>query len=57
MHMIAVVTLVSLGVLGALGAKISGAPIQRAVLRVVGGGALAMAVTAALGQLLGAALG
>jgi VIT1/CCC1 family predicted Fe2+/Mn2+ transporter len=52
---IAVVTLVSLATLGALGGRIGGAPVGRAALRVTGGGALAMAVTAGIGRLLGIA--
>lgn len=47
-------TLVALAVLGALGAKAGGAPVARAALRVMVWGALAMAVTAAVGQLFGA---
>jgi vacuolar iron transporter family protein len=53
MHMIAGVTLVSLATLGALGGKLAGAPMLRASLRVTIGGALAMAVTAGIGHLLG----
>jgi VIT1/CCC1 family predicted Fe2+/Mn2+ transporter len=53
MHAIAAVTLVSLAVLGALGGKIGGASMLRASLRVTIGGALAMAVTSAIGHLLG----
>jgi VIT1/CCC1 family predicted Fe2+/Mn2+ transporter len=52
---IAVVTLVSLAALGALGGRIGGAPVGRAALRVTAGGALAMAITAAIGRLLGVA--
>jgi VIT1/CCC1 family predicted Fe2+/Mn2+ transporter len=47
------VTLVSLAALGALGGYLGGAPIIRASMRVTAGGALAMAVTAAIGHLLG----
>jgi VIT1/CCC1 family predicted Fe2+/Mn2+ transporter len=52
---IAVVTLVSLAVLGALGSRLGGAPVLRAALRVTGGGAFAMAITAGIGRLLGVA--
>jgi VIT1/CCC1 family predicted Fe2+/Mn2+ transporter len=47
------VTLASLAALGALGGRLGGAPILRAALRVTIGGALAMAVTAGIGRLLG----
>jgi VIT1/CCC1 family predicted Fe2+/Mn2+ transporter len=50
---IAAVSLVSLAALGALGGHLGGAPIGRAAVRVTVGGALAMAVTAAIGRLLG----
>jgi VIT1/CCC1 family predicted Fe2+/Mn2+ transporter len=50
---IAAVTLASLASLGALGGRLAGAPIGRATLRVTLGGALAMAVTAGIGRLLG----
>lgn len=53
MHTIAAITLASLAGLGALGGRIGGASMRRAALRVTGGGALAMAVTAAIGHLLG----
>ena len=53
MYAIAVVTLVSLASLGALGGKLGGASVARATLRVTVGGALAMAVTAGIGRLLG----
>ncbi len=52
---IALVTLVSLAVLGALGGRLGGAAIGRAALRVTGGGALALAITAGIGRLLGVA--
>jgi VIT1/CCC1 family predicted Fe2+/Mn2+ transporter len=52
---IAVVTLVSLGTLGLLGGRLGGASVGRAALRVTLGGALAMAVTAGIGRLLGIA--
>jgi VIT1/CCC1 family predicted Fe2+/Mn2+ transporter len=54
---IAAVTLVSLAVLGALGGRLGGAPKLRACLRVTLGGAVAMAVTAAVGWLVGTARG
>lgn len=52
---IATVSLLSLGVLGAVGGYVGGAPVLRATLRVMVGGAIAMAVTAAIGHLLGLA--
>jgi vacuolar iron transporter family protein len=50
---VAVVSLASLAALGALGGRLGGAPLGRAALRVTLGGALAMAVTAAIGHVLG----
>jgi len=50
---IGVTTLVVLGVLGGVGARIGGAPIRAAVVRVVFWGALAMLVTAGIGHLFG----
>ena len=50
-------SLVSLASLGALGGHLGGAPVVRAALRVTVGGALAMAVTAAIGLLLGTSVG
>ena len=52
---IPVVTLASLATTGALGGRLGGASMTRAALRVVGGGALAMLVTAGIGRLLGVA--
>jgi VIT1/CCC1 family predicted Fe2+/Mn2+ transporter len=52
-HVIAALSLVSLVALGAFGAHLGGAPLGRASLRVTLGGALAMAVTAAIGRILG----
>jgi vacuolar iron transporter family protein len=49
-------SLASLSVLGAIGAKLGGAPIARASLRVAIGGALAMAITALVGRLFGIAV-
>ena len=54
---IAACSLVSLGALGAFGGRLGGAPLGRAALRVMVGGALAMGVTAAIGRLLGVAVG
>ncbi|MFM7271633.1 MAG: VIT family protein [Actinomycetes bacterium] len=50
----AVVALIMLGVLGTIGARLGGAPPRRAAIRVVVGGAIAMAASAGIGQLLGA---
>ena len=50
------VTLVALGLLGGLGARLGGAPRAPATVRVVVWGAIAMAVTAAIGALVGAAV-
>ena len=47
------VSVVTLAILGALGAKSGGAPLVPATLRVVGWGIFAMAVTAAIGWLFG----
>ena len=55
--LIATFSLVSLASLGALGGHLGGAPLVRASLRVTLGGALAMAVTAAIGLLLGTSVG
>jgi len=54
---ISVLSLVSLAALGAFGGYLGGAPLGRATLRVTIGGALAMAVTAAVGRLLGVSVG
>jgi VIT1/CCC1 family predicted Fe2+/Mn2+ transporter len=48
------VTLVALGLLGDLGARLGGAPRRRATLRVVSWGTVAMAITAGIGALVGA---
>ena len=53
MPSIAGLSLLSLGALGALGARLGGAPMIRAALRVCVGGSLAMAITAAIGKILG----
>jgi VIT1/CCC1 family predicted Fe2+/Mn2+ transporter len=49
-----VVTLIALGLLGDLGAQLGGAPRRRATVRVIVWGAVAMAITAAIGALVGA---
>jgi vacuolar iron transporter family protein len=54
---IAAVSLITLAGLGAFGGHVGGAPIGRAALRVTVGGALAMAVTAAIGRLFGVVTG
>ena len=54
---IAAVSLLSLAALGALGGRLGGAPMGRGALRVTIGGALAMAVTAAIGRLFGGITG
>ena len=54
---IAALSLVSLAALGAFGGHLGGAPLGRAALRVTVGGALAMAVTATIGRLLGVSVG
>jgi VIT1/CCC1 family predicted Fe2+/Mn2+ transporter len=53
---VAVATLVSLALLGALGAQAGGANIVQATLRVTFWGLLAMAATAAIGALFGTTL-
>lgn len=53
---VAVVSLVGLAVLGFLGARAGGAPVGRSILRVTFWGALAMAVTAIIGRMFGAAI-
>lgn len=47
------VVLVALGITGWLSAKLGQAPVRPAVLRVIGGGALALLITFAIGSLLG----
>jgi VIT1/CCC1 family predicted Fe2+/Mn2+ transporter len=54
---IAGVSLIALAILGAVGARLGGAPIWRAAVRVTVGGALAMALTFAVGRLFGVATG
>lgn len=53
----AAATLVALAGLGAWSARLGGAPVARAVLRVVLGGALAMGLTAGIGHLFGTTVG
>lgn len=53
----ATATLVALAGLGAWSARLGGAPVVRAVLRVVFGGALAMGLTAGIGYLFGTTVG
>jgi VIT1/CCC1 family predicted Fe2+/Mn2+ transporter len=48
-----VVTLVALGLLGDLGARLGGAPRRHATVRVLAWGAVAMAITAGIGALVG----
>jgi vacuolar iron transporter family protein len=55
--MIAALSLLSLAALGAFGGHLGGAPLFRASLRVTLGGALAMAVTALIGRILGVSVG
>ena len=47
------VTLIALALLGDLGARLGGAPRIRATIRVLAWGALAMAITAGIGALVG----
>jgi len=53
---IATVALIVLGLTGAAAARLGGAPLPRAILRVVIGGGLAMGITALVGTLVGAAV-
>ena len=55
--LIAALSLVSLAGLGTFGGYLGGAPLGRAALRVTLGGALAMAVTAIIGRILGVSVG
>lgn len=52
-----IATLVALGITGALGAKLGGSPALRPTLRVLVGGALALAITFGIGALLGTSIG
>jgi VIT1/CCC1 family predicted Fe2+/Mn2+ transporter len=54
---VAVATLLVLAALGAVGARLGGAPMLKAVIRVVFWGALAMLITAGIGRLFGTAVG
>ena len=54
--LVTVTALLLLAGLGALGAKLGGAPIFRPVVRVTFWGAAAMAATAAIGSIFGAAV-
>lgn len=54
---VAITSLACLALLGALGASVGGAPPARSIVRVTFWGMLAMAVTAAVGRLFGAAVG
>ena len=54
---IAAFSLASLAALGAFGGHLGGASLGRAALRVTLGGALAMALTAAIGRILGVSVG
>ncbi len=49
-------SLALLGLLGAIGAKVGGADVLRPTLRVLVWGAIAMAITAGIGMLFGAAV-
>jgi len=53
---IAGVALVLLACTGALGGRLGGAPVRRAATRVLVGGAVAMAITLAIGELIGTAV-
>jgi VIT1/CCC1 family predicted Fe2+/Mn2+ transporter len=50
---VAVVTLIALGLLGDVGARLGGAPRRRAATRIVAWGTVAMAITAGIGALVG----
>jgi VIT1/CCC1 family predicted Fe2+/Mn2+ transporter len=52
---VSIASLVALAVLGAVGAKTGGAPVTRAVIRVVFWGGVAMAITAGVGKIFGVA--
>jgi vacuolar iron transporter family protein len=53
---VSIISLLVLGLLGAIGAKAGGAPMMKAIIRVVFWGAFAMGMTSAIGTLFGAAL-
>lgn len=50
------VVMVALGLLGAVGARLGGAPVAKAATRVLAGGAITMAVTTVIGHLVGVAV-
>jgi VIT1/CCC1 family predicted Fe2+/Mn2+ transporter len=52
-HVVLIVTILALVGLGIFGAKTGGAPIGPSLVRVVGWGMFAMAVTAGIGKLFG----
>jgi vacuolar iron transporter family protein len=52
----AVASLLFLALLGAVGAKAGGAPVLRGVIRVTFWGAIAMALTAGIGRVVGTAV-
>lgn len=54
---VSIATLVFLAVLGATGARLGGAPLLRATLRVLFWGAVALGVTAAIGAIFGTTIG
>ena len=54
--LLVITTLVGLGLLGWVGAKLGGAPRRRAAVRVLAGGAAAMGVTMAVGRIVGGAI-
>ncbi|MEZ0285276.1 MAG: VIT1/CCC1 transporter family protein, partial [Thermoleophilia bacterium] len=56
LYTVSAASLIFLAVLGALGARAGGAPVLRATARVAFWGALAMAVTAGIGGLVGKAV-
>lgn len=53
----AVAVVLALALTGGAGAKLGGAPVRRAVIRVVAGGILALGATYAVGAALGVAIG
>jgi vacuolar iron transporter family protein len=56
-HTVAIATLLFLAVLGATGARLGGAPLLRATVRVLFWGAVALGVTAAIGAVFGTSIG
>ncbi|HEY2222107.1 VIT1/CCC1 transporter family protein, partial [Actinomycetospora sp.] len=52
-----VAVLIALGLAGWVSARLGGSPVGKAVLRVVAGGALGLAVTYGIGNLVGTAVG